>query len=82
MSAPTLTKAERAQRLRYVRGGQWNDAILVMHDGTEWYCIEATVWDSKTGEVFVTGYKRPRLEGSDLVMDAYMNVADVANVIR
>ena len=37
MTAPTITKTERRQRERYIRGGQWDDAVLVFHDGTQVY---------------------------------------------
>lgn len=39
-----ITKAERKDRERYVRGGAWDDAVLYLADGRSWHadrCVMA-----------------------------------------
>lgn len=69
--SPTITKTERRQRERYVRGGEWNDAIIVLRSGRRIWARLCRVGDH--GSLVV------EVEGGDRLL---LDFADVVRVIR
>ena len=73
---PTITKTERRQRERYIRGGMWDDAVLVFHDGTQRYAKRSRV---RADGMLVVDTAADR--HTDVVTLEY-DLASVARVVR
>lgn len=74
------TKRELTQRLKFVRGGWWNDSILVFMD-REVYARTVTVEGDR---VRVQGYERQpnTSDYNELTVDEVIDPRDVTRVVH